>query len=88
MYKVELFYLRPYQTGLSTDYENCSQRSLVLALTQKLLPDSVELEDYEMYSDFLEYSEMKEKADWDISNTYFESRNCTVYSNGISSRGP
>lgn len=88
LYKVELFYLWPYQAGLSTDYKNYSQRNLVLAITQKLLDHSVHLEDYETYCDFLENSEMKENADWDVSNTYFESENCIVSLNGTSNHCP
>lgn len=69
LYKVELFYLWPCQTGLYTHYEHYSQRKLVLAITQKLLDHSVWLEDYEISSDFLEKSDMKENAEWDVSNT-------------------
>lgn len=69
LYKGELLYLWPDQTGLSINYKNYFQRNLVLAITEKLLDHSVQLEYYETYFDFLENSEMKENEDWDIANT-------------------
>lgn len=51
---------------MSTDCKNYSQRNLVLAITQKLLVRSVQLENYKTYSDLLENLEMKENTDYDI----------------------
>lgn len=73
---------------MSTDYKNYSQRNLVLAITQKLLYQNVQLEDYKTYSDFLENSETKENADWNISKPYFESRSRIVSVNGTTNDYP
>lgn len=54
----------------------------------KIAGSQCSLGNYEIYSDFLENSEMKENADCDILNAYFESRNCTVSSNGTSNQCP